>query len=76
MPNWKKVIVSGSSAHLNQITGSTFLVDGNQSNNFIAVIDNDQNMIIHENILEVKESENINLSQKNNLENLKEWKGE
>ena len=22
MPNWKKVIVSGSSAHLNQITGS------------------------------------------------------
>ena len=43
MPNWKKVIVSGSSAHLNQITGSTFLVDGNQSNNFIAVIDNDQN---------------------------------
>ena len=25
MPNWKKVIVSGSSAHLNQITGSTLL---------------------------------------------------
>jgi len=22
MPNWKKVVVSGSSAHLNQITGS------------------------------------------------------
>jgi|TARA_B100000959_G_C14649987_1_gene487950 hypothetical protein len=25
MPNWKKVVVSGSSAHLNQITGSTLL---------------------------------------------------
>ena len=25
MPNWKKVIVSGSSAHLNQITGSTLI---------------------------------------------------
>jgi len=24
MPNWKKIVVSGSSAHLNQITGSTF----------------------------------------------------
>ena len=43
MPNWKKVIVSGSNAHLNEITSSTFLVDGNQSGNFIAVIDNDQN---------------------------------
>ena len=43
MPNWKKVIVSGSNAHLNEITSSTFLVEGNQSGNFIAVIDNDQN---------------------------------
>ena len=43
MPNWKKVIVSGSNAHLNELTSSTFLVDGNQSSNFIAVIDNDQN---------------------------------
>ena len=43
MPNWKKVIVSGSNAHLNEITSSTFLVDGNQSGNFVAVIDNDQN---------------------------------
>ena len=43
MPNWKKVIVSGSNAHLNELTSSTFLVDGNQSGNFIAVIDNDQN---------------------------------
>ena len=42
MPNWKKVIVSGSKAHLNEITSSTFLVDGNQSGDFIAVIDNDQ----------------------------------
>ena len=42
MPNWKKVIVSGSNAHLNEITSSTFLVDGNQSGNFVAVIDNDQ----------------------------------
>ena len=43
MPNWKRVIVSGSSAHLNQITGSTFRIDGNQSSNFIAYIDNDEN---------------------------------
>ena len=43
MPNWKKVVVSGSSAHLNQITGSTFRIDGNQSSNFIAYIDNDEN---------------------------------
>ena len=25
MPNWKKVITSGSNAHLNQITASSFL---------------------------------------------------
>ena len=47
MPNWKKVIVSGSSAHLNQITGSTFRIDGNQSSNFIAYIDNDQSSAGH-----------------------------
>ena len=47
MPNWKKVIVSGSNAHLNELTSSTFLVDGNQSSNFIAVIDNDQNTAGH-----------------------------
>ena len=43
MPSWKKVITSGSSAHLNELTSSTFLVDGNKSGQFIAVIDNDEN---------------------------------
>lgn len=28
MPNWKKVIVSGSNAHLNQVTASYFSGDG------------------------------------------------
>ena len=46
MPSWKKVITSGSSAHLNELTSSTFLVDGNKSGQFIAVIDNDENIIL------------------------------
>jgi hypothetical protein len=28
MPNWKKVVVSGSNAHLNQVTASYFSGDG------------------------------------------------
>jgi len=47
MPSWKKVITSGSSAHLNELTSSTFLVDGNKSGQFIAVIDNDENSSGH-----------------------------
>jgi len=47
MPNWKKVVVSGSSAHLNQITGSTFRIDGNQSSKFLGIIDNDQSSAGH-----------------------------
>ena len=28
MPNWKKVITSGSKAHLNEVTASGFKVNG------------------------------------------------
>ena len=39
MPSWKKVLVSGSSAHLNQITGSAFRIDGNT--NYAKMVDRD-----------------------------------